>query len=173
MSTMTQSQSHTHAAGGCCGSGGGGCGSHSHGDHDHDHDHGHTHQLEFEAPMASCYVTDPAAAEAPIKLSEKAALEIKRFMVEKKVPDGCVLRIAVMAGGCSGYQEHLGFDTRVSDEADHITEQYGIRVAIDKKFLMFLAGTTIDYLDGIDRRGFKFDNPNAKGSCGCGKSFSV
>lgn len=130
-------------------------------------------ELNYEPVVMKSYVTDPMAADAPIKLSDKAAIEIKRFMSEKNVPEGCVLRIAVLAGGCSGFQEHLGFDVRVNEEADHISEQYGIRVAIDKKFLMFLGGTTIDYLDGIDKRGFKFDNPNAKGSCGCGKSFSV
>lgn len=165
MSTATASHEHTHAAGGCCGSSGG-CSTGGQAQ-------AQVQELNYEAPAFTTYKTDPAAAEAPIKLSDKAATEIKRFMVEKKVPDGCVLRVAVLAGGCSGFQEHLGFDTKVNADADHISEQYGIRVAIDKKFIMFLNGTTIDYLDGIDKRGFKFDNPNAKSSCGCGKSFSV
>ncbi len=165
MSTATASHEHTQAAGGCCGSSGG-CSTSG-------QSQAQVQELNYEAPAVPTYKTDPAAAEAPIKLSDKAATEIKRFMSEKKVPDGCVLRVAVLAGGCSGFQEHLGFDTKVNADADHISEQYGIRVAIDKKFIMFLAGTTIDYLDGIDKRGFKFDNPNAKSSCGCGKSFSV
>ena len=108
-----------------------------------------------------------------MRLSEKAAVEVKRFMSEKNVPDGCVLRIALAGGGCSGFEPHLGFDNRVDEEADEITQQFGIPVAIDRKFQMFMQGTTIDYLDGIDKRGFKFDNPNATSSCGCGKSFSV
>jgi iron-sulfur cluster assembly protein len=166
MSTATATHEHTQAAGGCCGSSGG-CSSGG------GQSQGAVQQLNFETPVLNPYKTDPAATDAPIKLSDKAAVEIKRFMSEKKVPDGCVLRVAVLAGGCSGFQEHLGFDTKVNAETDHLSDQFGIRVAIDKKFIMFLAGTTIDYLDGIDKRGFKFDNPNAKSSCGCGKSFSV
>ena len=67
-----------------------------------------------------------------------------------------------------GYVRMLG-----ENPNDVISEQFGIRVAMDRKFEMFMAGTTIDYLDGSDRRGFKFDNPNAQSTCGCGKSFSV
>lgn len=171
MSTQTATASST-AQGGCCGSQSG-CGSQSHG-HDHGH-HGHSHDpapVQLEAPRQYGY--DPACpADAPIRLSEKAAMEIKRFIVEKNVPESCVLRVVVRGGGCSGFEPSLGFDTQVHGEADIITEQFGIRVAMDRKFSMFMQGTTIDYLDGIDRRGFKFDNPNATGSCGCGKSFSV
>jgi iron-sulfur cluster assembly protein len=168
MSTETPTQdAATQAQGGCCGSNPGGCSSHG---------HGHSHAAP--APLAQLetpteYVYDPAATDAVIKLTEKASVEIKRFISEKNVPDGCVLRIALQGGGCSGFEPHLGFDNRVDEENDVISEQFGIQVAMDRKFEMFMAGTTIDYLDGIDRRGFKFDNPNAQSTCGCGKSFSV
>ena len=166
MSTDTPAQTaEAQATGGCCGSNPGGCSSHGHG-------------AAAPAPLAQIetpteYVYDPAAADAVVKLTEKASVEIKRFVSEKNVPDGCVLRIALQGGGCSGFEPHLGFDNRVDEQNDLISEQFGIRVAMDRKFEMFMAGTTIDYLDGIDRRGFKFDNPNASSTCGCGKSFSV
>lgn len=153
-------------AGGCCGSNPSGCSS-----------HGAAapapQPVQLEMPQTTEYVTDPAAGDAIVKISEKAAVEVKRFISEKNVPDGCVLRIALAGGGCSGFEPHLGFDNRIDEAADQITEQFGIQVAIDKKFAMFMQGTTVDYLDGIDKRGFKFDNPNATSQCGCGKSFSV
>ncbi|MHC4877717.1 MAG: HesB/IscA family protein [Planctomycetota bacterium] len=166
MSTDTPTQTaEAQATGGCCGSNPGGCSSHGQG-------------AAAPAPMAQLetptdYVYDPAATDAVVKLTEKASVEIKRFISEKNVPDGCVLRIALQGGGCSGFEPHLGFDNRVDEQNDLISEQFGIQVAMDRKFEMFMAGTTIDYLDGIDRRGFKFDNPNASSTCGCGKSFSV
>ena len=168
MSTdTTAAQAGAQAAqGGCCGSNPSGCSS-----------HGAAapappqplQQLEVPAE----YVTDPAAADAAVRLTEKAATEIKRFVSEKNVPDDAVLRIVVRAGGCSGFEHSLGFDTRIDESADLISEQYGIRVVMDGKFAPFMQGTVVDYLDGIDKRGFKFDNPNATGSCGCGSSFSV
>ena len=164
MSTETPAQdAAAQAQGGCCGSNPGGCSSHGQA--------APAPVTQLEAPTE--YVYDPAATDAVIKLTEKASVEIKRFISEKNVPDGCVLRIALQGGGCSGFEPHLGFDNRVDEENDVISEQFGIQVAMDRKFEMFMAGTTIDYLDGIDRRGFKFDNPNAQSTCGCGKSFSV
>ena len=163
MSTDTPARPETEQAqGGCCGSNPSGCSS-----------HGAAQPVQLEAPQTSEYATDSSAGDAIVRLSEKAADEVKRFMSEKNVPDGCVLRIALAGGGCSGFEPHLGFDNRIDEEADEVTEQFGIPVAIDRKFQMFMQGTTIDYLDGIDKRGFKFDNPNATSSCGCGKSFSV
>jgi|GEM_PF-66677 iron-sulfur cluster assembly protein len=128
---------------------------------------------QLAPPPENDYVYDPACTDAAVRITEKASIEIKRFLTEKNVPDGCVLRVALQGGGCSGFEPHLGFDNRIDEANDVVSEQFGIPVAIDQKFLMFMQGTTIDYLDGIDRRGFKFDNPNATSSCGCGKSFSV
>jgi iron-sulfur cluster assembly protein len=162
--TATRPAETQASSGGCCGSNPSGCSS--------SQAPAPPQQLaQLEAPTG--YVYDPSAENAIVRLTEKAAMEIKRFVTEKTVPDGCVLRIAVRGGGCSGFEPQLGFDTHIDEEADNISEQFGIRVAIDRKFEMFMQGTTVDYLDGIDKRGFKFDNPNASSSCGCGKSFSV
>lgn len=108
-----------------------------------------------------------------VALTEKAANEIKRVLSEQKLPENTVLRIGVAGGGCSGFQYALGFDQEVDPLKDQVGEQHGIKVAVDKKSDLYLDGTTIDFHDGLDRRGFTFNNPNAVKSCGCGSSFSA
>ena len=108
-----------------------------------------------------------------ITLTEKAALEVKRVLTENSYPPETVLRVAVVGGGCSGYSYNLGFDNNTDAEKDQITEQHGLKVAVDRRSYLYLDGTIIDYLDGLDKRGFKFENPNVQKSCGCGSSFSV
>lgn len=108
-----------------------------------------------------------------ITITEKAAGEMNRVLTDKKLPEGTVLRVGVAGGGCSGFSYSLGFDDKCDEMNDVVSEQYGLKVAVDRKSAMFLEGTTIDFYDGIERRGFTFDNPNAKKSCGCGSSFSV
>lgn len=110
-----------------------------------------------------------------VNVTEKAAGEVKRAMSEAQLPDGTVLRIGVAGGGCSGFQYKLGFDAseNVSAEKDHVSEQHGLKVAIDKKSDLYLDGTEVDYYDGLEKRGFTFNNPNVTRSCGCGSSFSV
>ena len=108
-----------------------------------------------------------------VTITEKAAKEVQRVMSEQKMPEATILRVGVVGGGCSGFQYSLGFDTNTDPAKDELYEQHGVKVAVDRKSAMFLEGTTIDFYDGIERRGFTFDNPNAKKSCGCGSSFSV
>lgn len=108
-----------------------------------------------------------------VNITEKAAEEIKRVISDKNMPAETALRIGVAGGGCSGFQYSLGFDTEMDEVKDLSTEQHGIRVTVDKKSDLFLDGTTIDFYDGLEKRGFTFDNPNAVKSCGCGSSFSA
>ncbi|MBX3436350.1 MAG: iron-sulfur cluster assembly accessory protein [Planctomycetaceae bacterium] len=108
-----------------------------------------------------------------VTVTEKAAREIKRVIDEQKMPEGTVLRIGVAGGGCSGFQYKLGFDETADNTKDHVHEQHGLKVAVDKKSDLFLDGTTVDFYDGLEKRGFTFDNPNVTRSCGCGSSFSV
>lgn len=108
-----------------------------------------------------------------IMISEKAATEIRRVITEQKLPETTVLRVGVTGGGCSGYNYSLGFDTQLDEAKDFVTEQHGVRVAVDKRSDLFLDGTQIDFYDGIERRGFTFENPNAVKTCGCGSSFSA
>ncbi|MFN9271289.1 MAG: HesB/IscA family protein [Planctomycetaceae bacterium] len=108
----------------------------------------------------------------PVTLTEKAASEVKKVMQDKNLQSS-VLRIGVVGGGCSGFQYSLGFDEAANPEKDVVEEHHGIRVAVDKKSELFLDGTVLDYYDGLEKRGFTFNNPNAVKSCGCGSSFSA
>lgn len=107
-----------------------------------------------------------------IGVTERAAKEVARIIDEQKLPDGTALRVGVKGGGCSGFSYTLGFDDSVSD-VDQITEANGVRVVCDPKSFLYLNGTDIDFEDNLMGRGFKFGNPNAAKSCGCGESFSV
>ena len=107
-----------------------------------------------------------------VTITEKAAGEVKRVISEKQMPEGTVLRVGVAGGGCSGFQYALGFDTDTNEAEDFISDQHGIKVAVKKKFALHLDGTTVDFYDGLEKRGFIFENPNAVRTCGCGQSFS-
>ena len=108
-----------------------------------------------------------------VQLTEIAAQEIKRVMDEQKMPAGVALRISVAGGGCSGFEYKLGFDENVDEQSDIVREMHGVRVAVDKKSSLYLDGTEIDYHNGIEKRGFVFNNPNATKTCGCGSSFQA
>lgn len=108
-----------------------------------------------------------------LKLSNRAIIEIARIMAEQNLGD-VMLRVGVTGGGCSGFSYSLGFTDEVAnEETDLVFEQDGIKVVTDHKSLLYLTGMEIDFETGLMGRGFKFKNPNAKNSCGCGESFSV
>jgi iron-sulfur cluster assembly protein len=107
-----------------------------------------------------------------VTLTEKAASEVKKIITEQNLPAETVLRVGVQGGGCSGFSYSLGFDTSTS-ERDRIIDVHGIKMAVDKKFDPYLDGTVVDYYDGLEKRGFVFNNPNVVKSCGCGSSFQV
>jgi iron-sulfur cluster assembly protein len=106
-------------------------------------------------------------------LTERAASEIKRVKVEQKYADSVALRVQIMGGGCSGFSYNLTFDEAFDDKTDTKSDQHGVAVVVDKKSSLFLDGTTLDFQDEISGRGFKFDNPNAVKTCGCGSSFQA
>ncbi len=108
-----------------------------------------------------------------INLTEKAAAEVKRIMDEQKLEEGTVLRVGVRGGGCSGFSYALGFDKNFDEKVDAKYDQHGVPLVVDKKSALYLEGTTVDFYDGIERRGFTFENPNAVKSCGCGSSFQA
>jgi iron-sulfur cluster assembly protein len=107
-----------------------------------------------------------------IALTERAVKEIRRIISEQKLGDLTALRVGVKGGGCSGFSYTLGFDDQIS-EVDQLNEIEGVRVVCDPKSFLYLNGTQIDFEDNLMGRGFKFGNPNAAKSCGCGESFSV
>jgi iron-sulfur cluster assembly protein len=108
-----------------------------------------------------------------VVLSEKAASEVKRIMQDQKLEPDMVLRVGVAGGGCSGFQYSLGFDNKFDEKLDSKFDYHGVTVVVDKKSALYLDGTTVDFYEGLEKRGFTFDNPNAVKSCGCGSSFSA
>ena len=130
--------------------------------------------MPSETSSCSTSSASPSVSTSSIIIiTEKAAGEMNRVLSDKKLPEGTVLRIGVAGGGCSGFSYSLGFDDKCDEMNDVVSEQHGLKVAVDRKSALYLEGTTIDFYDGIERRGFTFDNPNSKKSCGCGSSFSV
>ncbi len=108
----------------------------------------------------------------PVSLSESAAKEVKKILTEQSLPEGTVLRVGVKGGGCSGFSYSLDFDTNIT-EKDRVVEFHGVKLAVEKKFDPYLDGTVVDFYDGLEKRGFVFNNPNVVKSCGCGSSFQV
>lgn len=106
------------------------------------------------------------------KITDSAIKEIKKAMQDSELIDH-VVRVSVQAGGCSGFMYGLGFEEKSEiNEKDDLIEVYDdLNVVVDKKSLLFLDGVTIDWIDDLNQRGFKFNNPNATKTCGCGKSF--
>ena len=107
----------------------------------------------------------------PILLSDSAVVQLKRIKGEQNVPEEYGLRVGVKGGGCSGFSYILGFD--VQKEKDQTFEVKGLKVLMEKSHSMYLLGMEIDWLEGLNNRGFTFSNPNADESCGCGSSFSA
>jgi iron-sulfur cluster assembly protein len=107
-----------------------------------------------------------------IQLTERATKEIRRIIREQNMSESTALRVGVKGGGCSGFSYTLGFDDQIS-EIDQLSEVKGVKVVCDPKSFLYLNGTQIDFEDNLMGRGFKFGNPNAAKSCGCGESFAV
>lgn len=107
-----------------------------------------------------------------ITLTEKAANQVRKLKAENNIPDHHGLRLGVKGGGCSGMTYVLAFDEKPK-ENDKIMEQFGIQMFVDPKSLFFLSGTVLDFSDGLNGKGFVFNNPQATKTCGCGQSFGV
>ena len=107
-----------------------------------------------------------------ITLTKKAEDKVKEILLDQPEPYAG-LRIQVVGGGCSGFQYKMGFDKNFNDQNDAVFEFEGLKVFIDRSSLLYMDGAEVDYVDGLHGAGFKFNNPNVTGSCGCGSSFSV
>lgn len=115
---------------------------------------------------------EKAAAGVPgVNLTPKALEMVKSMHAKEKLGAEQGLRVSVVGGGCSGFQYSLSFDTH--KEGDTVQELEGIKVFIDEVSLPYIAGTTLDYVEGLHAAGFRFDNPRASRTCGCGSSFSA
>lgn len=107
-----------------------------------------------------------------ISVTDKAKEEIVSLLSQEGKTIEHNVRVSVKGGGCSGLMYDLSFDPEIKD-ADEIFEDKGIKILVDKKSLLYLLGTTLDFSDGLNGKGFQFVNPNASRTCGCGESFAV
>ena len=119
--------------------------------------------------MSQANVYDPVKNKPLVEVTPRAAQEIRR-QLDKQAQSETGVRLAVKGGGCSGLSYHLDYDQ--PSERDHVLDQDGIRVLIDRKSAIYLKGMTLDFKDDLNSRGFRFINPNATNTCGCGESFS-
>jgi iron-sulfur cluster assembly protein len=108
---------------------------------------------------------------APITLTSRALVEVRNILTEKNVPAEYGLRVGVQGGGCSGLSYLLGFDK--AKDQDETYDLDGVKLIMDKKHAMYVMGMEVDFQDGLSARGFVFNNPQAKSTCGCGSSFSA
>ena len=114
---------------------------------------------------------DTPTATTPIILTEEAVEQLKLIRNQENIPADYCLRVGVKGGGCSGFSYVLGFD--LPKENDDTFEINGIRVVMNKAHAIYLLGMEVGFLNGLDNRGFTFNNPNASSTCGCGTSFSA
>lgn len=107
----------------------------------------------------------------PVSITAGAIKQLNRIREDQNVPDDHALRVGVKGGGCSGFSYILGFD--LQKDNDEVYEIGGLKVMMQKSHAIYLLGMEIDWVEGLNNRGFTFNNPNAKESCGCGTSFSA
>jgi iron-sulfur cluster insertion protein len=117
------------------------------------------------------YIEDPEEVLDMITLTDKASEKVKEIQAAEGLA-GQGLRLRVIGGGCSGFSYDLFFDDEIGD-MDETFESHGIPMYVDQMSLTYLTGTEIDYVEGLYGAGFKFNNPVAKSTCGCGSSFSA
>ena len=132
-------------------------------------------QLATAAPSAADTLINnpeaPAGPESMVLITPIAAAKVNEIRDAEAIEAGMALRLRVVGGGCAGFSYDLYFDEPA--EVDRQVEIQGVKVVVDEMSLMYLVGTEIDYVEGLQGAGFKFQNPNVKSTCGCGSSFSV
>ncbi len=109
--------------------------------------------------------------QAAITLTEKAADKVRELLAGQEDAESQALRVAVRGGGCSGFQYALAFDRKKAD--DHVFDDRGVAVIVDKSSMQFVFGSEVDYVEGLQGAGFAVNNPNVVAACGCGSSFQV
>lgn len=124
------------------------------------------------APSAEAEGTAATESKAPLSLTPAAIKGAKTALAKRATPDAA-LRLGIRGGGCSGFSYVIEFDDDAPRDRDRVFEFDGVKVFVDKKSLIYLAGTVLDFEQTLMRQGFKFQNPNVGSSCGCGTSFTV
>ena len=134
------------------------------------HNPGQPEQAPQQAEQAPAQPVDPATLP-DVQLTPKAIEMVRKMQAKEDLGADHGMRIGVVGGGCSGFQYSLKFDTR--QDGDRVTDFGGVLVFVDEISLPYIAGTTLDYVEGLHGAGFRFDNPRASRTCGCGSSFSA
>src|SRR5512140_2682986 len=114
---------------------------------------------------------DPSGPESMLLITPVAAVKVNEIREAEGIEPTMALRVRVVGGGCAGFSYDLYFDEPA--EVDRQFEVAGVKCVVDEMSLMYLVGTEIDYVEGLQGAGFKFNNPHVKSTCGCGSSFSV
>jgi iron-sulfur cluster assembly accessory protein len=135
--------------------------------HEHNHEHEHEHAQAEQAPAQPV----DTASLPDVQLTPTAIDMVRKMRTKEGLGAEHGMRIGVVGGGCSGFQYSLKFDTK--QEGDRVTDFDGVLVLVDEISLPYIAGTTLDYVEGLHGAGFRFDNPRASRTCGCGSSFSA
>ena len=107
-----------------------------------------------------------------IFISEKAKQRVGDIIEKDGLSEDHFVRVSVTSGGCSGLSYNMTFDNTIQ-EGDEVFEDNGMKLVTDPKSILYLLGTTLDFSDGLDGKGFYFNNPNASRTCSCGESFSL
>ena len=127
---------------------------------------------DVNQPQDATAQDSPPTLDGPaLTLSDVAVEKVKETMTKQGLSEGG-LRVSVVGGGCSGFQYSLGLDASARDD-DIVVEQDGVKLFVDPISQQYVHGTMLDYVNGLHGAGFKFVNPNASRTCGCGSSFSV
>jgi iron-sulfur cluster assembly protein len=123
--------------------------------------------------------TTCAVQTTPITVTEKAASEVKRIIAGERekgsfpATENVYLRLRVVGAGCSGFQDKLDLDLNFNEKLDEKFDFHGVSVVVDKRSLIYLEGAVVDFHTDLNRSGFSVSNPNRKGSCGCGSSYTM
>ena len=124
-----------------------------------------------QQPMTDAARDCNASTSQGLRLTPKALEIVKRMHTKESLGVERGLRVSVVGGGCSGFQYSLSFD--LQKEGDAVQEFDGVKVLVDEVSFPYIAGTTLDYVESLHGGGFRFDNPRASRTCGCGSSFSA
>jgi iron-sulfur cluster assembly protein len=120
----------------------------------------------------SIFVDSKQGEITMITVTERAKSKAVELMAAENKPKEAFIRVGVEGGGCSGLTYKLDFDTEMKAD-DKVFEDKGVKIVCDRKSFLYLIGTELDFTDGLNGKGFQFNNPNASRTCGCGESFSV